>query len=118
MDYQKIILIGNVAVGPEVRQSKKGDVDFTIFSLGVSIDGENTLFFPVTAFGKLGEAIAIHVNKGHQVLVEGKINIGETIHFNPRVSKSVGKFIHPVYWVHYEHNFHPSFAPQTARRMS
>ena len=82
MDYQKIILVGNVTDDPDVRQSKSGEVDFTTFRLAVSNGKEKALFFPVTAFGKLGETISLYVKKGQQLLVEGRINFGEMIQFN------------------------------------
>ena len=82
MDYQKMILVGNVSAGPQVQKSKKGDITFTTFSVGVSDGKESTSFFPVAAFRKLGEIIAKHVKKGRQVLVEGRIQVTDKGRFN------------------------------------
>jgi single-stranded DNA-binding protein len=83
MDYQKIILSGNATDDAKRKESKSGDVQFTTFSVGVSGGKERkTTFFPVTVFGKYGETVAEHVTKGRQVLVEGRIDVGEEGRFN------------------------------------
>jgi single-stranded DNA-binding protein len=73
MNYQKLIIVGNVTRDPQRRTSEKGDVTYTTFSVGVSDGKDSTVFFPVTAFGKQSEAVAEYVSKGRQVLVEGRI---------------------------------------------
>jgi single-stranded DNA-binding protein len=80
MDYQKIILVGNATKDAKEQQSKDGDVTFTTFSMGVG-KGKTT-FFPIIAFGKLGEKVASLIVKGHQVLVEGRIDVNEKGYFN------------------------------------
>lgn len=82
MDYQKIILVGNATKDAERQQSKKGDVEFTTFSLGVGNRKEKTTFIPIVAFGKLGEKVATLIVKGHQVLVEGRIEVNEKGYFS------------------------------------
>jgi len=82
MDYQKIILVGNATKDAKEQQSKDGEVTFTTFSLGVGESKDKTTFFPVVAFGKLGESVASHIVKGHQLLVEGRIDVGEKGYFN------------------------------------
>ena len=82
MDYQKIVLVGNATQDAKRQQSKKGDVEFTTFSLGVGNGKDKTTFFPIVAFGKLGEKVAIHIVKGHQVLVEGRIDVNEKGYFS------------------------------------
>lgn len=82
MDYQKTILVGNVSADPTVRKSKKGDIAFTTLSVAVSDRKENTTFFPVAVFGKLGESVAKHIKKGRQVLVEGRIEVASNNNFN------------------------------------
>ena len=75
MNYQKVILVGNVTKDAKRQTSKKGDIHFTTFSLAVSNGKDSTTYFPVVAFGKLGEVTAKYVTKGSQALVEGRIQI-------------------------------------------
>ena len=82
MDYQKIILVGNATKDAKRQQSKKGDVEFTTFNLGVGDGKDKTTFFSIVAFGKLGEKVAALIVKGHQVLVEGRIDVNEKGYFN------------------------------------
>jgi single-strand DNA-binding protein len=82
MNYQKIILAGNATVDAERRTSQKGDVSYTTFSVGVSGGKDQTTYFPVTVFGKHGEAVARYVTKGREVLVDGRIEVGENGRFN------------------------------------
>jgi single-strand DNA-binding protein len=82
MDYQKLILVGNATVDAEQKTSKKGDVAYTTFSVGVSEAKDKTTFFPITVFGKHGEAVAKYITKGRQVLVDGRITVGDNNRFN------------------------------------
>ena len=78
MNYQKIILAGNATKDAARQTSKDGKVGYTTFRVGVGDGKENTTFFPVTVFGKLGEAVAEYITKGRQVLVEGRVQIGDS----------------------------------------
>lgn len=82
MDYQRLILVGNVTRDAEGKTSKKGDVAFTTFAVGVGDRKGESTFFPVTVFGEYGKKIAEHVTKGRQVLVEGRISVGDKGRFN------------------------------------
>ena len=77
MNYQKAILVGNVTKDAKRQKSKKGDIRFTTFTLAVSNGKESTTYFPVVAFGKLGEITAKYIAKGSQTLVEGRIQLSE-----------------------------------------
>ena len=77
MNYQKIILAGNVTDEPRSLISQKGDVSYTTFGVGVGDGKERTTFFSILAFGKLGEAVANHVTKGRQVLVAGRVQVSD-----------------------------------------
>jgi hypothetical protein len=57
-------------------------VSFTTFTIGVGESKDKTTFFPIVAFGKLGEKVASLIVKGHQVLVEGRIDVNEKGYFN------------------------------------
>jgi single-strand DNA-binding protein len=82
MNYQKIIVAGNATVDAERRTSKNGEVTYTTFSVGVADGKEQTTYFPITVFGRHGEAVAKYVTKGREVLVDGRIEVGEKGYFN------------------------------------
>ena len=82
MNYQRIILAGNATDDAKRQTSKKGDVAYSTFSLGVSDGKEKTTFFPITAFGKTGEVAADYVTGGRAVLVEGRIDVSKSGRFN------------------------------------
>jgi single-strand DNA-binding protein len=77
MNFQKAILVGNVTKDANRQKSKRGDIHFTTFTLAVRNGKENTIYFPVVAFGKLGEITAKYITKGSQALVEGQIQLSE-----------------------------------------
>ena len=82
MNYQKIILVGNVTKDANRQTSKKGDVHFATFTLAVGDGRDSTTYFPVVAFGKLGEIAAKYVTQGSQALVEGRIQMSEKGHLS------------------------------------
>ena len=82
MNYHKIILVGNVTRDAQRHTSKKGDVTYTTFRVAVGDSKDRTIFFPVTVFGKHGEAVAEYITKGRQLLVEGRIEASENGRFN------------------------------------
>jgi single-strand DNA-binding protein len=75
----KIILIGNLGSDPEQREV--GWNSATHFSVAVNerwtnSEGERetrTIWYQVTAWGKLGEVCAEHLQKGRKVYVEGRL---------------------------------------------
>lgn len=90
MDYQRIVLCGNAAGDAQAHTSKDGAVSYTRFSVAVSRGkGKETVFFPVTAFGRTGQAVARYVSKGRQVLVEGRVETGEQGRFNVVASRVI-----------------------------
>jgi single-strand DNA-binding protein len=75
----KIILVGNLAADPEVRQTKKGTTVAT-FPVATNRDftsnGEKkkvTDFHRVVAWGKLGEICGKYLEKGKSVYIEGMV---------------------------------------------
>lgn len=82
MNYQKLILVGNVTGDAQNRTSQKGDVGYTTFSVGVGDGKDKTTFFPVVAFSKLGSMAAKYIKKGRQVLVEGRVELSDKGRFN------------------------------------
>ena len=82
MDYQKFILVGNASTDAKIQKSKKGDVSFATFGVGVKGNKDRTTFFPVVVFGKLGESLTPYITKGRQVLIEGRIELSNMGRFN------------------------------------
>ena len=78
--YQKIIIVGNLGRDPEMRYTPSGQ---PVTNLSVATNrkwtsadgapGEETIWFRVTAWGKLGETCNQYLVKGQQVLVEGRL---------------------------------------------
>ena len=76
--YQKLILIGNLGVDPDLRLSPKGDPVCT-FSMATSrkaIDKNETTWFRVTVWNKQAESCNQYLSKGSKVLVEGRLKAG------------------------------------------
>lgn len=73
LNYQRLTIVGNAKADAQRKTSKKGDVSFTTFSLGVRDAKDEATYFPVTVFGQQAEAVAKYVTKGKQLLVEGRV---------------------------------------------
>ncbi len=82
MDYQKLIVAGNVTGDVEKKVSKNGDVSYTTFDVGVSDARDQSTFFAVVVFGKHGETVARYVTKGQLVLVEGRVDVSDKGRFS------------------------------------
>lgn len=78
--YQKVIIMGNLGRDPEMRYTPSGQ-PVTNFSVATNrrwtnadgTPGEETIWFRVTAWGKLGETCNQYLSKGRQVFVEGRL---------------------------------------------
>lgn len=77
MNYQKLILAGNVTANAKRQKSKKSDVTYTTFSVAVSGEKDDPVFFPIVMFGKLGEKLTRYITKGRGVLVEGRVRLSQ-----------------------------------------
>jgi single-strand DNA-binding protein len=79
--YHKIIIVGNLGRDPEMRYTSKG-TPVTNFSVATNrkwtnedgSQGEETTWFRISAWGKLGEVCNQFLSKGRQVFVEGRMN--------------------------------------------
>jgi single-strand DNA-binding protein len=79
--YQKIIIVGNLGRDPEMRYTPSGQA-VTNFSVATNrrytgSNGERvdeTVWFRVSAWGRLGETCNQYLSKGRKVLVEGRLN--------------------------------------------
>ncbi len=80
MDYQKMIIIGNLGKDPEMRYTPTGN-PVTQFSVAVNrqySNGQGELvkeitWFNVSAWGKRGEVCKQYLRKGSKVMVEGRM---------------------------------------------
>ena len=95
MNYQQLILVGNATGDAQRRTSKKGDVKYTSFGVGVSDGRNNATYFPVVVFGEYGESVARYITKGRQVLVDGRVRttdrgrfsvVANSVRFGPEPS--------------------------------
>ena len=76
----KVFILGNVGKDPEVRSTANG-VNIANFSIATTDRqkdksgnwNDNTEWHSIVAFGKTAEIVRDHVSKGHQVLIEGRI---------------------------------------------
>lgn len=82
MNYQKIILLGNVTKDAERRTSRKGDVTYTTFGLAVNERKDRPTYFQIAVFGKPAKPVATYVTKGRQVMVEGRVEVSDKGRFN------------------------------------
>ncbi len=79
--FNKIMVIGNVGRDPEMRYTPSGAA-LTEFSIATNrryttAGGERreeTDWFNVTAFGRLGERVSQYVSKGSKLYVEGRFH--------------------------------------------
>lgn len=77
MNYNRIILAGNVTREVELRHTQGG---MAIAKIGLAVnrkskDKETTCFVDCTAFGKSAEILAEYVRKGSSLLVEGRLEL-------------------------------------------
>ncbi len=86
MNYQRIILTGNITKDAELRKSKKGNTVYATFSVAVSEGKDKRTFFPTVfptvIFGELAEHLTQHLTQGRQVLIEGRIQVKNDQRFN------------------------------------
>ncbi len=80
MSYQKVIIVGNLGRDPEMRYTPDG-TPVTSFSVATNrkwtnqdgSQGEETVWFRVSAWRKSAEIAANYLTKGRQVMVEGRM---------------------------------------------
>ena len=84
MSFHTIIIVGNLGKDPEMRYTPAGQA-VTSFSVASSRQYTNsggqqvkeTVWFRVSAWGKLAETCNTYLKKGKTVLVEGRLMAGE-----------------------------------------
>lgn len=78
--YQRLTIIGNLGQDPQMRYTSDG-TPVTNFSVATNrrwtnadgSQGEETVWFRVTAWGRQAEVCNEYLEKGRQVLVEGRL---------------------------------------------
>ena len=78
--YQRIVLVGHVGSSPEMRYTSSG-TPVTSFSLATNRrwtdaqgqQGEETVWWRITAWRRLAETCNEYLTKGRLVLVEGRV---------------------------------------------
>lgn len=80
MSYHKIIIVGNLGRDPEMRFTPSGQpvTSFNVATNRQYTDSsgqpvKETIWFRVTAWGKLAETCNLYLKKGRLVLVEGRL---------------------------------------------
>lgn len=68
----KMILCGRLTKAPEVKVAKSKKI--TVFSLAIN-EGEKTTFVDCETWEKTAEIAEKYLEKGHRVLIEGKLRI-------------------------------------------
>ena len=77
MNYQKLIIAGNATRDTELKKSKSGEVTYASLRVAVKDRKGESVFFPITVFGKQAEKVAEYVKKGRGVLIEGRIEVSQ-----------------------------------------
>jgi single-strand DNA-binding protein len=79
MNYNRVVLAGNLTRDPELRATQ-GGTQVAKFGMAISRkrkDQEETCFVDVTAWGKQAETIAQYMQKGRPILVEGRLEFSQ-----------------------------------------
>ena len=82
--YCKVIMIGNITRDLELRDMPSGSkvLDFGIainrkWKSKDGVDGEETTFVDVSAFGRKAEVIAQYHSKGDSIMIEGRLKLDQ-----------------------------------------
>lgn len=71
--YQQVVIVGRLGGDPEMRFTQDGKA-VTSFSVAVDAGKDKTTWFRVSAWEKLAETCNQYLQKGKQVLVEGRVS--------------------------------------------
>tara|TARA_Y100000310_G_scaffold42208_1_gene39474 strand:- start:1702 stop:2076 length:375 start_codon:yes stop_codon:yes gene_type:complete len=73
--YNKLIVMGNLVRTPEVKEIGNDNTvcNFTIAANRKRGENEEVAYIDCASFGKQGEVIGKHVQKGDRLLVEGRL---------------------------------------------
>jgi len=81
MNFNKVILVGHLCDAPQLSYTTQGAAvcNFrlavnTKYRVGEDLK-EDVLFVDITVWGKQGESCSQYLNKGSQVLVEGRLKM-------------------------------------------
>lgn len=82
-DYDKLVLTGRLTRNPELRFTPQGD-GVCNFTLAVNRFNDVTVWYRVTAWGKVAENCNNYLEKGRMVLIEGQL-VPDKETGNPRI---------------------------------
>lgn len=71
----KLILCGNVVRKPEYKET--ANTQLAQFTLAINEGKDLTTFVDCQAWGKTAEIVDKYVDKGHKLLVEGRLSLTE-----------------------------------------
>jgi single-strand DNA-binding protein len=74
MDNNIELVSGRLGRDPFLAYTKKGE-PVCEMSLGLTNDQNETVWRKVVVFGKLGELCSVHLRKGNEVFVKGKMEL-------------------------------------------
>ncbi len=83
MNYQRVIVAGNITSDALYRKTKKGGKEYAFFNVATKgYKKERSTYFPVTIFGARAKPLAEFLKKGREVLVEGRIQTDDKRRFS------------------------------------
>jgi len=78
----KVMMSGNITYGPEIKETKAGDI--TEFGIAINSKrkkGEEWVdhadFIDCVCWGKRGESLSAHFDKGQEIQIVGNLNSSE-----------------------------------------
>lgn len=89
----KVNIIGNVTKDLELKTSENGGTPYVQFTVALNeyIYGtkeKKAIFIETVAFGRKAEVLAVHLEKGSKIAIEGKLSTNSYINKNGEKSYS------------------------------
>lgn len=79
MDYNKVIVTGNITHELEINLKTNARGSFTVLNFQIACNGKRTRtdFIQIVAYNKLAEIIKSYCKKGDKLLVEGSLQVSK-----------------------------------------
>lgn len=83
----KVNIIGNVTKDLELKTSENGGMPYAQFTLAINeyvygTKEKRAIFIEVIAFGRKAEVLAVHLEKGSKIAIQGKLSASSYINKN------------------------------------